>query len=65
VQWASDLWRRHPVSRIGFAGGVVLLLVVLAVLWGGSGANAEPGIDMDRPGAGTVPVGDGAGKGEE
>jgi eukaryotic-like serine/threonine-protein kinase len=65
VHRTGELWRRHPVSRIGVAGGVVLLLVVLAVLWGGSGANAEPGIDMDGPGAGTVPVGGGAGKGAE
>jgi eukaryotic-like serine/threonine-protein kinase len=62
--WTGKLWRRHAVSRIGITGGAVILLVVLAVLWGGSSANAAPGIDMDRPGAGTVRLGGDAGKGE-
>jgi hypothetical protein len=58
-------WRRHPVSMIGLTGGAVVLLVVLAVLWDGSGANAVPGIDTPGPSAGTVRVGDDAGKGAE
>ena len=64
AQWAGELWRRHPISRIGIAGGAVILSVVLAVLWGGSGAKAAPGIDMHGPGTSTVRVGDDAGKGE-
>jgi eukaryotic-like serine/threonine-protein kinase len=61
---AQNLWRRHPVSRIGIAGGIVILLVVLAVLWSGTVANAAPGIDMRELGTGTVRVGDVAGKGD-
>jgi eukaryotic-like serine/threonine-protein kinase len=30
-----DTWQRHPISRIGLAGGMVILLVVLAVFWSG------------------------------
>lgn len=63
-RWVGELWRRSPVSRIGIIGGAVILLVVLAVLWGGSGANAAPGIDMPGSGTSTVRVGEDAGKGE-
>jgi eukaryotic-like serine/threonine-protein kinase len=58
-------WRWHPVSGIALTGGAVVLLVVLAVLWDGSGANAVPGIDTPGPSAGTVRVGDDVGKGAE
>jgi eukaryotic-like serine/threonine-protein kinase len=64
-RWVGVSWRRHPVSMIGLTGGAVVLLVVLAVLWDGSGANAVPGNDTPGPSAGTVRVGDDAGKGAE
>jgi serine/threonine protein kinase len=61
----GKFWQRHPVSMIGLTGAVVILLVVLAVLWSGTRANAAPGIDMPGSGAGTVRVGSEMGKGAE
>jgi len=58
-------WGRYPVSRVGAAGIAVLLLVVLAVIWGGSEAPGAPAPSTTGPGTGTVRVVDDPGKGTE
>jgi eukaryotic-like serine/threonine-protein kinase len=55
---------RYPVSRFGVAGTVMLLLVVLAVIWGGPRAAGAPSPGATEPGAGTVRVVDDPGKGQ-
>jgi serine/threonine-protein kinase len=55
---------RYPVSRFGVAGTVMLLLVVLAVVWGGPRAAGAPSPGETEPGAGTVRVVDDPGKGQ-
>jgi serine/threonine-protein kinase len=54
---------RYPVSRLGMAGIVMLLLVVLAVIWGGPRATGAPSPGTAEPGTGTVRVVDEPGKG--
>jgi eukaryotic-like serine/threonine-protein kinase len=65
AQRLRHTWRRHPISRIGVTGGAVILLVVLAVVSGGSEAQGVPGTSAPASGAGSVPVGNDAGKGDE
>jgi hypothetical protein len=55
---------RYPVSRFGVAGIVMLLLVVLAVVWGGPTAAGAPSPGTAETGAGTVRVVDDPGKGQ-
>jgi eukaryotic-like serine/threonine-protein kinase len=65
VRRFTHAWQRYPISRIGLTGGVVILLVVLAVMSGGSEAEGAPAPSGPAPGAGSVPVGNDAGKGDE
>jgi hypothetical protein len=55
---------RYPVSRFGVAGTVMLLLVVLAVVWGSPRATGAPSPGETEPGEGTVRVVDDPGKGQ-
>ncbi len=67
-RWPASSGRgggRYPVSRVGAAGIAVLLLVVLAVTWGGSEAAGAPAPSTTGPGTGTVRVVDDPGKGTE
>ncbi|MGH8823387.1 MAG: protein kinase domain-containing protein [Jiangellaceae bacterium] len=59
-----EAWTKYPVSRVGAAGIALLLLVVLAVVWGGSEPSGAPAPSTTEPGAGTVRVVDDPGKGE-
>jgi hypothetical protein len=52
------------VSRLGLAGIVMLLLVVLVVVWGGPRAEGAPSPGAAEPGTGTVRVVDDPGKGQ-
>jgi serine/threonine-protein kinase len=56
--------KRYPVSRLGLAGIVMLLLVVLVVVWGGPRAEGAPSPGAAEPGTGTVRVVDDPGKGQ-
>jgi serine/threonine protein kinase len=63
-QRASELRQRYSISGIGLIGAAVILLVVLSVVAAcsqGAGATAS---DTPGPGAGTVRVGNDAGKGD-
>jgi hypothetical protein len=58
------LRQRYSISGIGLIGAAVILLVVLSVVAAcsqGAGATAS---DTPGPGAGTVRVGNDAGKGD-
>ena len=63
-QRASELRQRYSISGIGMIGAAVILLAVLSVVAAcsqGAGATAS---DTPGPGAGTVRVGNDAGKGD-
>jgi hypothetical protein len=52
------------VTRLGVAGIVMLLLVVLAVVWGAPRATGAPSPGTAERGTGTVRVVDEPGKGQ-
>ncbi|HET6686908.1 MAG TPA: hypothetical protein VFH02_10335, partial [Jiangellaceae bacterium] len=63
-QRAGELRQRYSISGISLIGAVVILLVVLSVLAASSQGAGPTASDTPDPGAGTVRVGNDAGKGD-
>jgi eukaryotic-like serine/threonine-protein kinase len=63
-QRAGELRQRFSISGIGLIGVAVILLVVLSVLAASSQGAGATASDTPDPGAGTVRVGNDAGKGD-
>jgi eukaryotic-like serine/threonine-protein kinase len=61
---AGELRQRYSISGIGLIGAAVILLVVLSVLAASSQGSEATASDTPDPGAGTVRVGNDAGKGD-